>query len=174
MDSKGNFYGVTEYCGTGGGIYSCVQGGTLWKMTSTGVETVLHSFAGAISSSDGYLPVSAPVWDAAGNLWGTTDTGGTQNGTIYEWSAQGVYSVPFILPDSGEEGSGLASTLLLGSNGSFYGPTIQGGSGQVGLVFEFTPPSRRPQPPSPRTLPILRRRAIGDGELYRLAPRQRK
>jgi uncharacterized repeat protein (TIGR03803 family) len=140
MDSKGNFYGVTEFCGSGGGIYSCVQGGTLWTMTSAGVETVLHSFAGAISTSDGYLPVSAPVWDAAGNLWGTTDTGGAQNGTIYEWSAQGEYSVPFILPISGADGSGLASPLLLGSNGSFYGSAIQGGTGLVGLAFEFTPP----------------------------------
>ena len=138
MDSKGNFYGVTAYCGSGGGIYSCVQGGTLWTMTSAGVETVLHSFAGAISTSDGYFPVAAPVWDAAGNLWGTTDTGGTQNSTIYEWSAEGVYSVPFFLPVSGVDGSGLASPLLL-SNGSFYGSAIQGGTGLVGLVYEFTP-----------------------------------
>jgi uncharacterized repeat protein (TIGR03803 family) len=85
-DSSGKLYGATEYGGTG----SCVGGGslgcgTVFELTPTAgggwTETTLYSFRGP----DGYEPLSAPVVDADGNLYGTTVSGGNYNdGVAYE------------------------------------------------------------------------------------------
>ena len=47
---------------------------TVFKLSKTGKETMLHSFKGGV---DGASPQAAVVRDAAGNLYGTTDIGGT-------------------------------------------------------------------------------------------------
>lgn len=74
QDAAGNLYGTTEF----GGDPSChVYGftcGTVFKLDTSGRETVLHSFTGP---RDGALPMAGLTMDAAGNLYGTTDSGGT-------------------------------------------------------------------------------------------------
>jgi uncharacterized repeat protein (TIGR03803 family) len=74
MDTKGNLYGTTQY----GGNLSCGsthQGcGVVFKLSSAGKETVLHSFSGA----DGKIPSSGLIRDATGNLYGTALRGGVQ------------------------------------------------------------------------------------------------
>jgi len=80
FDSKGNLYGVT----TGGGDYGV---GSIFEMTrnSKGVWTVttLHSFDG----TDGSSPNGDLIFDAAGNLYGTTPDGGAYDGgTVFELS----------------------------------------------------------------------------------------
>ena len=76
MDSAGNFYGTTAR----GGVY---DRGTVFKVTPTGTETVLYSFAGA--TTDGAEPEAALVMDSAGNLYGTTTGGGANNGgTVFK------------------------------------------------------------------------------------------
>jgi uncharacterized repeat protein (TIGR03803 family) len=75
-DSVGNLYGVTQNGGNPNG-----QGvGTVFKLDTNGVETVLHSFAGF--PTDGALPFVGLVRDSAGNLYGITVEGGTNNGGI--------------------------------------------------------------------------------------------
>ena len=70
-DSAGNLYGTTAY---GGGGTACSGGcGTVFKLDTTGHETLLHSFAGG---ADGALPEADLVQDSAGNLYGTTYNGG--------------------------------------------------------------------------------------------------
>ena len=71
MDSAGNLYGTT----VDGGAHS---DGTVFKITGTGTETVLHSFAGG--TTDGAKPQAALIMDGAGDLFGTTQSGGTYNG----------------------------------------------------------------------------------------------
>ncbi len=66
QDSAGNLYGTTAGGGAAGG-------GTVFKITSAGVETVLHSFTGG---TDGASPEAGLIQDSAGNLYGTTTTGG--------------------------------------------------------------------------------------------------
>jgi uncharacterized repeat protein (TIGR03803 family) len=80
LDSNGNLYGMTY----SGGDQSCPDSngepgcGTVFKVDSSGNETILHIFTGGIS--DGALPVSAPlISDGKGNLYGTTTNGGTAN-----------------------------------------------------------------------------------------------
>src|SRR5579863_9869559 len=68
-DAAGNFYGTTAF----GGINNCssmgeVGCGTVFKLDSSGNETVLHRFSGA----DGAFPAAGLLLDTAGNLYGTT------------------------------------------------------------------------------------------------------
>jgi uncharacterized repeat protein (TIGR03803 family) len=79
LDAAGNVYGTTQTGGTGSGrgiVFELSQGSGAW------IETVLHNFA---SNGDGIAPVTGLIMDATGNLYGTTDFGGTTNsGVIYE------------------------------------------------------------------------------------------
>jgi uncharacterized repeat protein (TIGR03803 family) len=70
-DAKGNLYGVTSE----GGAFSF---GIVFKLNSTGKETVLHSFTG----KDGKIPYGALILDKTGNLYGTTNAGGAYNGGV--------------------------------------------------------------------------------------------
>lgn len=65
MDRRGNLYGATCYGGTTGA-------GTVFKIDTSGNETVLHSF----SEIEGLSPSGVLIMDKAGNLYGTTQLGG--------------------------------------------------------------------------------------------------
>ena len=73
-DTKGNLYGTTEYGGAS-------SNGTLFKLDTSGTETVLHSFTGG---SDGGLPIAGLILDASGNLYGAAQSGGDGGGTVFE------------------------------------------------------------------------------------------
>ena len=74
---KGNLYGTTV---SGGGTGSAA--GIVFKMTPSGSETILHVFGG---SPDGAFPWGGVVFDKAGNLYGTTFSGGANGyGTVYQ------------------------------------------------------------------------------------------
>jgi uncharacterized repeat protein (TIGR03803 family) len=76
MDSAGNLYGTTNYGGANGE-------GTVFKLSSSGAETVLYSFLN--NSADGVSPVAPLIMDGAGNLYGTTLLGGANNeGTVFK------------------------------------------------------------------------------------------
>jgi uncharacterized repeat protein (TIGR03803 family) len=80
--SDGNFYGVT----TAGGAY--YRSGTLFKVTPTGVETVLHSFSGPVAiqgSTDGTNPRGSLIQADDGNFYGTAGIGGKYNaGMVFQ------------------------------------------------------------------------------------------
>jgi uncharacterized repeat protein (TIGR03803 family) len=80
-DSLGNLYGVTY---SGGSTQGCSNGcGTVFKISTSGVETILHDFVG--NGTDGINPQGSLVMDSQGNLYGTTFTGGVGNlGTVFE------------------------------------------------------------------------------------------
>lgn len=59
-DSNGNLYGTTS----SGGVY---DRGTVYKVDTSGVETVLYSFAGGL---DGSNPYAGVVLDSKGNVYG--------------------------------------------------------------------------------------------------------
>ncbi len=73
MDSAGNLYGTTAYGGntlcSGGSGTGC---GTVFKLDTSGAESILHNFSGA----DGANPFSKLIVDADGALYGTTTAGG--------------------------------------------------------------------------------------------------
>jgi uncharacterized repeat protein (TIGR03803 family) len=128
----GNFYGTTY----GGGISSCdaPEGcGTVFKITPSGVLTMLHSF----DFTDGATPFSGLIQNAAGNFYGTTYSGGANGlGTVFEMTPEGAVTTlhSFLGPD----GYSPHAALLEGGNGNFYGTTLSGGADGAGTVFEIT------------------------------------
>jgi uncharacterized repeat protein (TIGR03803 family) len=136
--TDGNFYGVTE----AGGAYSS---GTAFKITPGGKLTTLYSFCAHSSGEtclDGSSPVGALIQAGNGDFYGTTWAGGTNNGgTLFELSPSGqlttVYS--FCSLSNCADGYELASPVVQGTDGNFYGTTILGGSANYGTAFQITP-----------------------------------
>ena len=94
--SGSTLYGTTFGGGNGGNtclfFNTDVSCGTVYKVTLTGTETILHNFSG--SGTDGYEPVSNLTVDSSGNFYGTTRAGGTSGsfGTVFEITSGGTYS----------------------------------------------------------------------------------
>jgi uncharacterized repeat protein (TIGR03803 family) len=82
-DAQGNLYGTTW----SGGVYNA---GTVFKLTSTGVETVLYSFSGGV---DGGNPMDGLTMDGQGNLYGTTLRGGNAQCPLYSGGCGVVFKV---------------------------------------------------------------------------------
>jgi uncharacterized repeat protein (TIGR03803 family) len=103
----------------------------VFKVDRDGNETVLHSFTG----NDGQWPTSSLVLDAAGNLYGTTGSGGIHGaGVVFEISASGVESVLYNFT-GGADASPVAG-LVRDPAGNLYGTTV--GAGGRGEVFQIS------------------------------------
>jgi uncharacterized repeat protein (TIGR03803 family) len=125
--SDGNFYGTTQTGGTNGK-------GTVYRVTPSGAETVLYSFAGG--TSDGSDPYAGLIQGADGNFYGTTYSGGSSNdGTVYEITPSGVETV--VHSFSGSDGANLKASVVLGNDGNLYGTTFNGGASGDGTFFEI-------------------------------------
>jgi uncharacterized repeat protein (TIGR03803 family) len=127
--SDGNFYGTTEAGGTNGGF------GTVFKITTNGAITSLHSFTGG---ADGANPYSTLVQGSNGNFYGMTYGGGTNGGfgTIFEINASGAFTGLYSFT-SGSNGFNAQGGLVQASDGNFYGTTF-GTNGNLGTVFELS------------------------------------
>jgi len=156
--SDGAFYGATESGGTGS---SCAGGcGAVFKITSAGMETLLYSFGGTLSSpgDDGTSPIAVQVQGSDGNFYGTTPIGGTgitsfnapNGGTVFKITPAGVETVLYNFGSKPNDGTHPGSAMVLGSDGNFYGTTSSGGTstscGSIGgynlgcgTVFKITP-----------------------------------
>jgi uncharacterized repeat protein (TIGR03803 family) len=143
VDSAGDIYGVTHYGGTGSCPSFPTNGcGTIFKLTrswSGWVGTTLYNFN---QNTDGGW-VSAPVLDAAGNLYGGTELGGTYNaGTIWELSpSNGGWTFTVLYNFQGTEGGGPAGKLAIDAAGTLYGTTNADDSYYYGNVWKLTPSS---------------------------------
>jgi uncharacterized repeat protein (TIGR03803 family) len=125
----GSFYGTTT---AGGGAET--EDGTVFKITSTGKYTSLHSLLG----SDGSDPYGGLVLATDGNFYGTTAGGGTQAvGVIYRITPAGDYSV-LLNFESSTTGSSPDSPLVQRTDGVLYGDTTNGPVvGYYGTFFSF-------------------------------------
>jgi uncharacterized repeat protein (TIGR03803 family) len=130
QDSAGNLYGTTEYGGT-------QDQGTIYKIDTSGVESILYNFCSLANCADGGLPISPVVVDAEGNLFGTTWHGGSSNdgGTVYRLSPAGVFTV---LHDAVSGKAGVGSKLVMSASGSLYGMTYFGGTNHTGAIYKLT------------------------------------
>lgn len=129
-DASGNLYGTTQYGGTS-------NLGIVFKVDPAGNETVLHSFAGG---SDGATPLASVVVDPAGNLYGTTWSGGANNaGVVFKVDASGSETILHTFTGQ-SDGGGPRGSLILDSANNLYGTTIGGGNGSSGgVVFKLDP-----------------------------------
>lgn len=133
-DSAGNLYGTTTEGGIGKLCGNPLGCGTVFKISASGVETVLYSFPGG---ADGSFPSSGVIRDAAGNLYGETSTGGaTQRGTIFKIDTTGSETVLYSFMGN-SDGEFPRGGLLRDSAGNLYGTTQQGGASNNGTVFKL-------------------------------------
>jgi uncharacterized repeat protein (TIGR03803 family) len=130
-DSDGNFLGTTPMGGTGGG-------GTIFKVTPTGVLTNLHNFTG--SGTDGSGPTAPLILGSDGNFYGTTASGGNHlsGGTVFKITPQGVWTNLHSFTNYTTDGSSPQAALVLGTDENFYGTTYGGGTFGYGTVFMIT------------------------------------
>ena len=170
LDAAGNLYGTTA----NGGTAPCTNSfngnkpgcGTVFKLSlkpnGRWSETILYSF-GENNTTDGWFPTSSLIFDALGNLYGTTSVGGVgckdMNGlprgcgTVFELSPKsgGGWTetvLHFFLDLNSQgftfDGQGPNSALVRDAGGNLYGTTAAGGnngtkSGGGGTAFEITP-----------------------------------
>jgi len=140
MDKTGNLYGVTydggssPNCGTGG----C---GVVFKIDTSGTETVLHSFNGG--SSDGCQPAGTlAIWTTTNSLYGTTEQcGSTGFGTVWKLSENGTEKVLYTFcsaPNCTDGRYPFAGGVILDAKGNLYGVTQSGGTYQDGVVYKLS------------------------------------
>jgi uncharacterized repeat protein (TIGR03803 family) len=102
---------------------------------------VLHSFLDGSLAGDGSVPVASLARGSDGNFYGTTQTGGSANyGTIFRVTTQGIVSILHSFGDGtvANDGNGPDAPLVQGTDGNFYGTTVEGGSAGLGTVFKIT------------------------------------
>lgn len=138
----GSFYGTTVTGGANGN-------GTVFKITSAGALTTLHSF----NDTDGNNP-SALVLATDGNFYGTTSSGGGEScprgsnlcGTLFKITPSGTLSTlyTFCSQPNCADGYRPMAALVQGRDGNLYGTTLQGGAANqcenfgCGTIFKIT------------------------------------
>lgn len=137
-DAQGNLYG-TSYSG---GVDNA---GTVYELSPNGsggwTERLLHTFT---AGNDGAYPIQAGlIFDSQGNLYGTTSMGGLHSdGTVFKMAPNGSggFTTSVIHSfGSGTDGVNPYSGLCMDGQGNLYGTTFNGGSLNLGAVFEMSP-----------------------------------
>jgi uncharacterized repeat protein (TIGR03803 family) len=152
LDTAGNIYGTT--------VFGCTssQGGALFQLSPPAAgktkwtETLPHCFVGNSNLNkhvDGSSPMGGVVIDEAGNLYGTTEGGGTTgDGAVYEVSppaaGKKAWKERLLLSFDSADGGGPFGTLIADTQGNLYGTAsfgapISENSLQIGGVFRITP-----------------------------------
>ena len=147
VDKSGNLFGTTA---AGGNASACNQGvspgcGVVFEITAGGKEKTLYTFQGG---NDGWSPVADLVEDKAGNLYGTTQAGGSTSacsgvgcGIVFEIAPDGTETILHAFT-GGDDGAHPAGGLVLDGKGRLYGTTASGGSADDGTVFMLEPGSK--------------------------------
>jgi uncharacterized repeat protein (TIGR03803 family) len=126
--SDGNLYGM----GYTGGANNF---GIVFKISTAGVETVLHSFLGA--GGDGAHPDGDLVQASDGNFYGMTSYGGGA-GAVIKISTAGVETVLHSFAGGTGDGATPWGSLIQASNGNLYGLTYAGGTHDLGTVIKIS------------------------------------
>ena len=171
-DAEGNFYGTTQYGGTGSCYGYC---GTVFTLTPAGGFTKLHDF----SPDGGHYPIAGLLLASDGDLYGTTARGGSAAcpggcGTVFRITRAGSLTVLHTFV--GTDGMWPRGRLVEGSDGALYGTTERGGleggtTSSAGTIYRittggaFTSLHKFGAIPQGRN-PIAGLRLAGDGALY--------
>jgi len=143
FDAVGSLYGTTQAGGDGEG--------TVFKLTpnpdGSWTEKVLHQFHFFSDFRDGYSPEAGLVFDTAGNLYGTTNLGGTggSRGTVFELTpnSDGSWTESVIHSFTGVDGAYPRAGLIFDADGNLYGTTEWGRRSLEGQYFQAGTEPRR-------------------------------
>jgi uncharacterized repeat protein (TIGR03803 family) len=129
----GEFYGTTH----GGGSFGF---GAVFKLTPAGdgswTETVLYNFTGG---DDGGIPATGVVFDATGNIYGTTEAyGSLTGGTVFSLTPSNGIWTETVIHNFGAGCDGVLPNSLAMEKGDLYGTTITGYCGSYGIAFKLT------------------------------------
>jgi len=133
LGADGNFYGTTTLGGANGV-------GSVFKITPAGTLTTLASFNGANGANPDFGTL---IQASDGNLYGTTEQGGTDNyGTVFRITPGGTLTTLYNFCSQNyptcTDGYSPYGGLAQAANGKFYGATIGGGANGYGTIFEIT------------------------------------
>jgi uncharacterized repeat protein (TIGR03803 family) len=140
LGADGNYYGTAR---RGGNFTACAGTGcgTVYSMTSSGTVTSLYEF----DITHGLYPYAPLVQGTDGNFYGTTQEGGTGagfgSGVVFKITPGGILTVlrSFCLKPGCADGQYPIGPLIQGTDGNFYGTTVNGGANNFGEVFKITP-----------------------------------
>jgi uncharacterized repeat protein (TIGR03803 family) len=155
LGSDGNFYGTTSGSAP-------LTGGTVFKITPSGLLTTLHRFCSLADCADGEYPFAGVVQGTDGNFYGTTEIGGANTntvscglgcGTFFRITPSGTLATlyNFCSNTSCSDGAESVAGVVQASNGTFYGTTFAGGSCLTlteGCGTVFTWSTKVPLPPT--------------------------
>jgi uncharacterized repeat protein (TIGR03803 family) len=133
---NGTLYGTTAT----GGIATCSTGrngcGTVFAISTSGVEHGIYSFQGGADSND----PTGSLTDVDGTLYGTTEGGygTTDSGTVFSVTPYGVEKVLHAFTGSENDGQYPTGSLIF-ARGKLYGTTEKGGATDKGIAFSITP-----------------------------------
>ncbi len=155
FDKAGNLFGTAALGGQfgNGAVFEVsppIRRGGNWT------DTIIYSFG---SGADGFFPLAGLAIDGAGDLFGTTEFGGTFTsycqsgcGTVFELSPapRKTWTYTVIQKFDGKtDGATPEDPLLFDSSGNIYGTTLEGqgnaNGGYGGAAFELTPPPSKGQ-----------------------------
>lgn len=161
FDRKANVYGTTAMGAIGGSgcpgveVSGC---GVVFELVRSGggtwTENVLYEFT---NGDDGAEPYGGLRFDAAGNLYGTTQGAFQEGGSVFELSpaSGGWIETTLISLQSEAAGYGAAGNLVMDQAGNLYGTTVFGASPGTSSARNSSAP-----PPKP----------IGPGTVFELSP----
>jgi uncharacterized repeat protein (TIGR03803 family) len=139
--ANGDLYGTT--------VDDINGGGTVFKITPSGVLTTLYNFCSHSKCSDGMNPWAGLVQADDGDLYGTTLVGGANSppsvmggaGTIFKITPSGTLTTlySFCAQVNCADGEFPYAGLIQGADGNLYGTTAFGGANSAGTVFRITP-----------------------------------
>jgi uncharacterized repeat protein (TIGR03803 family) len=143
LDAAGNVYGSTTF---GGQAFGCDDGcGVVYKLSPTTSGpwkfTGLHAFYQQ-QRERGFYPSGKLLLDGAGNVYGTTSSGGTCGGVVFKLSqnSAGAWVENIVHSFScSPDGFIPLGRLISNAAGNYYGSTANGGTNGVGTVFEIVP-----------------------------------
>jgi uncharacterized repeat protein (TIGR03803 family) len=142
----GNFYGITEFGGTGSsGCPSPANCGTVFKVTPNGTLTTIYNWCSQLNCADGnYELLTEPgpfVQGSDGNFYGVNDAGGAGYGTAFKLTPSGTLTTlhNWCSQPNCADGWDAGNGLIQATDGNFYGTTYRFGANGLGTFFKMTP-----------------------------------